>query len=132
MAAPGNSDDPSGAGELVLATGHRLVSCGDGREPQVQVIGPAGDVQLSIRLTPSGPVVQLQAARLELSAKESLSLTAPRVEIRTSDGFSVQSGGAMALEASEILAQASGDIRLDGRTLLLNCEEGEEPHDQPE
>jgi hypothetical protein len=89
----------------------------------VQVVGPAGDVQLSIRLTPTGAEVSVKAARLEFSATEALSLRAPHVEIHSSDGLNLRSGGAFRIEAREVEARTQDDIRMDGRTILLNCDE---------
>lgn len=89
----------------------------------MQVVGPAGDVQISIRLTPTGAEVAVKAARLEFSATEALSLRAPHVEIQSSDGLDLRSGGSFRIEAREVEARTQDDIRMDGRAILLNCDE---------
>jgi hypothetical protein len=109
--------------ELVLSTGHRLIPSGGPQQAEVQVVGPAGDIQLSIRLTPTGAEVSVKAARLEFCATEALSLRAPHVEIHSNDGLDIRSGGAFRIEAREVEAHTRDDIRMDGRTILLNCDE---------
>lgn len=114
---------PSVSAEMVLATGHRLIPGGDSGQAEVQVVGPAGDIQLSIRLTPAGAEISVKAARLELCATEALALRAPHVEIQSRDGVDVRSGGTFRVEAREVEARTVDDIRMDGRTILLNCDE---------
>ena len=113
----------SETGELVLSTGHRLIPSGGPEQAEVQVVGPAGDIQLSIRLTPAGAEVSVKAARLEFCATEALALRAPHVEIQSGDGFDIRSGGTFRVEAREVEARTVDDIRMDGRTILLNCDE---------
>lgn len=109
--------------ELVLSTGHRLIPSGGPQQAEVQVVGPAGDIQLSIRLTPTGAEVSVKAARLEFCATEALALRAPHVEIQSSDGVEINAGGSFRIEALDVEARTEGDIRMDGRTILLNCDE---------
>ncbi|MBE7544821.1 MAG: hypothetical protein M9913_20910 [Bryobacteraceae bacterium] len=107
---------PDHSEEIVLTSGHRVVASNGSADPHVHIVGPAGDLQLSITLTPAGPLVRLQAASIELSASQSLSLNAPDIHIRSSQSLALEAGG---------------DIALDGRTVLLNCAETEDPHHEP-
>jgi hypothetical protein len=85
----------------------------DGQE-EVEVRSPAGDVEVRIILTDSGPVVQLRGARLELDAAESIKIACKRFELDTTEGTELRSAG-------QINVHATGDVDVKGRFIQLNC-----------
>ena len=109
--------------ELVFTSGHRLVPTDDPHEPGLEIVSPTGEVQLSIRLLPTGAEVRVMATRLEFNATEKLTLRAAHVDIQSLNGFSVQTGGMVDIQAQALRAQTVQDIEMDGRTIFLNCEQ---------
>jgi hypothetical protein len=71
----------------------------------VELRSPDGAVELRIRLTADGPVLQADAARLSLRATDTLALTARRITVRTGEDLDIAS---------------DGDVRIAGATIYLN------------
>jgi uncharacterized protein (DUF2345 family) len=92
---------------LALASGRVLVASGPEDAEQIELRSPGGAVELTITLTPQGPVVRVQASRLELAAKDAIELRA---------------GGEIRIAARELQVRTEGDIVMDGDNILLNCE----------
>lgn len=109
--------------ELVFASGHRLIPTDDPHDPGLEIVSPAGEVQLSIRLLPTGAEVRVTATRLEFNATEALTLRAAQVDIQSLNGVSIQTGGAVDIQAQTLRAQTVQDIEMDGKTILLNCDQ---------
>ena len=69
-----------------------------GRAPpdaRLRVRGGRGDVQLQVRLTPSGPVLVLSGAALEVCAPEELTLACASLRLRTAASATITAGGAL-------------------------------------
>nr|HEX4313316.1 hypothetical protein [Kofleriaceae bacterium] len=79
----------------------------------IELRSPAGAVELRIRVTPDGPVVTVDAARLELTARDAVAISSRRVAIRATESLELASDG----EAS---VDARGDVRVTGALIYLN------------
>lgn len=93
---------PIAATELELArvslpSGRELLVRG-GSEESIEVRSPDGLVELSVVLTPEGPVLRFSGARVELSAG-TLALHADNIEIGARELASVTSGGEVVVQA---------------------------------
>lgn len=71
----------------------------------VEVRAADGALELRIRLTDEGPVLEMRAVRLVLAAEEAVEIAAPDVEIRAE---------------REMGLHAGGDVVVTGETLWLN------------
>jgi len=71
----------------------------------VEVRAPDGRIEVRIRLTEDGPVLELESVRLALRASEG-------IEVDTTD-FEVRAAG-------EIALGAEGEVRVTGETIHLN------------
>ncbi len=90
---------------------------------ELQIHSPDGSLQLHIVFGPEGPVVGLHCARLVLSSPDTVSVDCRRFEVRTTE--------AVDIAGAELRAVTSGDIRLNGERVLLNCSPpGEEPPEE--
>jgi hypothetical protein len=76
----------------------------DGSE-LVEVRSSSGQVEVRIVLTEEGPVLQMEAARLQLRATEAVEIASKRVEIKTTEDVEVE---------------AEGDVRINGKMIWLN------------
>ncbi len=95
MAAPEPLHPP--AEELPLREGRTLRVASVGRDELVEVRAASGDLELRVRLTPDGPVLEMESVRLVLRAEES-------VDVETRD-FNVT---------------ATGEVRVTGEMIHLN------------
>jgi hypothetical protein len=99
--------------ELYLREGRTLTIDSVGNEELVEVRSSSGQVEIRIRLTEDGPVLQMESVRLHLSAKESVEIASRRVEIRATETVQLSSGDAINVEGD-------GEVRVVGEKIHLN------------
>jgi hypothetical protein len=109
-------DQPLPSGRSVI------VKVAEGRE-ELEVRSPEGDVEVVITLTEAGPVVRLRAARLEMEAAETLSLSCRRLDVHTTEETAFHSEGKVQITGTEMRVRTEEDIHLNGAFIRLNCEE---------
>ncbi len=90
--------------EVYLRDGRKLTISESGADQVVEIRSDSGMLELRIKLTAEGPVLQMEAVRMQLKASESVDIESERVNIK-----------------------AQGNLRLDGDKLLLNCDEDFDP-----
>lgn len=106
--------------EVSLAGGRRLTLSESGADQLVEIRNESGMLELRIKLTPEGPVLQMESVRLELKASEAVQIEAPHVAIRGSEKLEL-SGGQVAVEGEESVdVEAAGDVRVVGKMIHLN------------
>jgi hypothetical protein len=79
--------------EVYLRDGRKLILSEEGGEQLVEIRNTAGMLELRIRLTEEGPVLQMEAARLSLKATEAVQIESKRVEIKSSEDMSLTAEG---------------------------------------
>jgi phage gp45-like len=104
------SDDPR---EIYLREGRTLSVSHAGQDELVEIRSSSGQVELRIKLTPDGPVLQMESARLHLKASEAVEIESKRVEIRATETVHIES-------KDEVKVEAEGEIRVNGKTIWLN------------
>ena len=96
----------------------------------VRIVGPGGDLLLTVLLTPSGPVLRFEGARLSLETSGDLALNARHVSIHGREGVRISSEGDFESRAriqditatlGNVNLRANDDVKLDGERILLNC-----------
>jgi len=98
---------------LELAGGRSVtVSSGDGGET-VEFRADGGEVELRIKMTAEGPVVQLTGARVEINAAESIAMQCKEFTVKASEKMALGSEGTIDLESAE-------DMVLRGKLIHLN------------
>lgn len=90
--------------EVYLRDGRKLV-VGE-NDSLVEIRSPSGMLELRIKLTEEGPVLQMESVRMQLKATESVEIAAKRVEIK-------------AEESVDVVAETS-DVRVVGKKIHLN------------
>jgi hypothetical protein len=107
--------------EVYLRDGRKLVLSEQGGEQLVEIRNESGMLEVRIKLTDEGPVLQMESARLSLKATESLALESPRVEIKGTEHVSVTSGGKLEVKSEEDAnIESKGEIRINGKMIWLN------------
>lgn len=115
--------------ELRLATGHR-VRVDEAEPARILVHAPDGVVELSVTMTPDGPLLRFESAALELRSTESVRIDCNELDLRArkrmalhSGGDLEQSGSAVQIAAREgsVNIDAAHDVDVQGAKILLNC-----------
>ncbi len=99
------TEEVSDEREVYLRDGRKLIVGEQGGEQLVEIRNGAGMVEVRIRLTEEGPVLQMEAARLSLKASEAVEIESRRVDIRATETVDVN---------------AQGDVVVIGKTIHLN------------
>jgi hypothetical protein len=107
------TEETSDRREIYLREGRTLSVEQSGTDDLVEVRSSSGQVELRIRLTEEGPVLQMESARLQLKASEAVEIESKRVEIRATETVQVTS-------KDEVKVDAEGDVRVNGKTIWLN------------
>src|SRR6188768_4466146 len=97
--------------ELYLRDGRKLVIKDD--EQIVEIKNPSGMLELRIKLTDEGPVLQMESVRMELKATESLEISSKRIDIIGTD-IDIK-----AKESIDVVAE-NDDVRVIGKKIHLN------------
>jgi len=93
--------------ELELASGRR-VECRAAADStdELTIRGAGGEVLLEVTLTPEGPVLRFQGARVQLECPGDLKIRC--------GSFDVESSGDVSIRAND-------DVNLNGERVRLNC-----------
>jgi NADPH-dependent glutamate synthase beta subunit-like oxidoreductase len=99
--------------ELYLRDGRKLVVTEQGGDQLVEVRAASGMVEVRIQLTEQGPVLQMEAVRLQLKATEGVEIESKRVDIK---------GETVNVEAEQLVKVESkqGETHVIGRPIHLN------------
>jgi hypothetical protein len=104
---------PDEAGTYPLREGRVLSLAAVGSDQLVEIRGSGGQIELRIRLTEDGPVLEMESIKLILRASEA-------VEVDTKD-FSVNAAGGISLEGKAAVAVTSdGHVHVTGEIIHLN------------
>ncbi|MFO0896002.1 MAG: hypothetical protein U0836_01120 [Pirellulales bacterium] len=93
----------------------------DGEEFEIR--SPAGELELRILLTPEGPVLRLEAARIEVQAAEKFRVDCGEFHVAAERGLHLQADETVQIEADRMRVRTQDDIRLNGSFVRLNCPE---------
>jgi hypothetical protein len=114
-----------------------LIECNEERQG-FNVVGPDGQVCLSIYLGASGPVLELAGSGLTIRTAGSLAFAAEQVEIHGRDGVLIRSNGDAKLDVAGDLSlractqnltadlgnvniRANDDVTMNGERIRMNC-----------
>ena len=106
-------EETSDRREIYLREGRTLSVEQSGSGELVEIRGSSGQVELRIKLTEEGPVLQMDSVRLQLKATEAVEIESKRVEIRATEAVKVASD-------NEVKVEAEGEVRVNGKMIYLN------------
>ena len=120
-ATEGHDTEHDDARTTYLRGGRTLsVSSGAGDEV-VEIRSPGGLVELRVRLTEDGPVLQLDGVKLEVKAAESVDIECQRFSVKASEKAEVTSGGDLEVRADkEMTIESADDLTVRGKIIHLN------------
>lgn len=98
--------------EVYLRDGKRLVVGETNGNQLVEIRSESGQVEVRIELTPAGPVLKMDAVKLELTAEQQIDLQAKQVAIKA-ETLKIET-------EEEVDVEAGGDVRVVGKMIYLN------------
>jgi len=98
-----------------LPDGRQLVLSWEGEDGEITLHAPDGALELTLRITPEGPVLQMNGGRVELSATESISLQSHTLHLSSTEKTTIESGG----KGIEIKTTGDMDISADSEVRVL-------------
>ena len=96
-----HAEDMSEERELYLRDGRKLVVGEQGGDQLVEIRSESGMVEIRIRMTEQGPVLQMESARLSLKGTESVEIESERVAIKATERIELTSARDIKIEAKE-------------------------------
>jgi hypothetical protein len=118
--APDLSRDGS-TQELELRDGRRLTLAPTGTDEVVEIRDASGLLQLRVRMTPEGPVLEMETVRLSLRASESIDIEAKELNVTAERALGLSSGGDLTLSGNaDVRVDANGEVRVTGEIIYLN------------
>lgn len=115
------SEETTDEKEVYLRDGRKLVVTEQGSDQLVEIRSESGMVEVRIQLTEAGPVLQMESARLKLTAQESIEIASKRVEIAATEELAL-TGGKVDIEAetSVDVEAKEGDVKVVCKMIYLN------------
>jgi hypothetical protein len=107
------TEEASDRREIYLRDGKTLSVETAGSDELVEIRSSSGQVELRIKLTEEGPVLQMESVRLQLKASEAVEIESKRVEIKATETLQLASD-------NEIKVDAEGEVRVNGKMIYLN------------
>jgi len=115
-----NDESSTEEREVYLKDGRKLTLSEQGGDQLVEIRNESGLVEVRIKLTEEGPVLQMEAVRMQLKAAEQVEITSARVEINGTEQVAV-TGGKIEVEGEEdVTVDAKGEVRVTGKMIYLN------------
>ena len=107
--------------EVYLREGRTLTVSAQGTDELVEIRAASGQVELRIRLTEQGPVLQMEAVRMTLKATEAVEVEAKQFSVKATESLALASEGEVKVTSGgETKVEAEGDVRVVGATIHLN------------
>jgi phage gp45-like len=116
----GQTEEVSDTREVYLRDGRKLVLSEQGGDQLVEVRSESGMLEVRIKLTEQGPVLQMETVRMQLKASEAVEIASPRVEITATEQLALSGGEVKVTAEEEVQVESNGDVRVTGKMIWLN------------
>lgn len=107
--------------ELVLQHGRHLALVSNQGDDLVEIRAPGGMVELRIRLTAEGPVLQMESLRLSMKAVQDVDIECANFSVHSRQAMTLRADGALRIQgAADLHVDAQGEVHVKGSTIHLN------------
>ena len=106
--------------EVYLRDGRKLVVSDEGSDQLVEIRSESGMLELRIKLTEQGPVLQMESVKLSLKASEAVEIEAKRVAINGTEQVAVTGGEVKVSGEEDVKIDAKNEVRVVGKMIYLN------------
>ena len=115
------TQDTETSRDLYLREGRTLSVKAVGGEDLVEIRSASGQIEVRIRLTEDGPVLQMEAARLQLRATECVEIESKHVAIKATEHASLESAGTLHVSSElDMKVETKGENVIKGQPIQLN------------
>jgi phage gp45-like len=105
-------------GRTMTVKGGRTISVQD---DVVELRAASGMLELRIKITEEGPVLQVEGVKVALRAAESVSVDCKTFEVRAEEGVKLHSDGQLDISSEkEMKVNSTDEIRVVGKMIHLN------------
>lgn len=113
--------ESSGERTTYLKHGRTVAVSETGAEDVVEIRASSGAVELRVRITEDGPVLSMEAVKLELRGTESVAVECKTFKVDAAEGVEVATRGELRMHSEkDMTVESTGDIRINGKTIWLN------------
>lgn len=106
---------------VYLKHGRTLSVASEGVDELIEIRASSGEMELRIRMTEDGPVLQLEAVKLAVKATESIDLECKTFKVEAAESVEIASKGEMKVTAEgEVNIESPKDVRVRGDKIWLN------------
>jgi hypothetical protein len=114
-------EDAGEGRQVYLRDGRTLTVASEGSDELVEIRASSGMLELRIKLTEDGPVLQMESVRMALRATESLDLEAKHVNVKATEAIAIASAGKIEVTSeADTKIEAKGEVRVNGKMIWLN------------
>jgi hypothetical protein len=107
--------------EWPLQHGRHLALVSSQGDDLVEIRAPGGLVELRIRLTAEGPVLQMESLRLSMKAARDVEIACANFSVHSSEAMTLQSDGGLRIQGeTDLHVDAQGEVHVKGSTIHLN------------
>lgn len=106
--------------ELYLRDGRKVVVGEQGGDQVVEIRAESGMVELRIKMTEQGPVLQLESVKLQIKAHDEIEIESKRVAIKATEKLELTGGDVDVKSETDVDVEGKGDVRVVGKTINLN------------
>lgn len=112
------TQDATEEGRTMTVKGGRTISVAD---DVVELRAPSGMLELRIRLTEEGPVLQVEGVKVAIRAAEAVSVDCKTFEVRAEEAVKLHSDGQLDVSSEkEMKINSTDEIRVVGKMIHLN------------
>lgn len=105
--------------EVFLRDGKKLIVSDQGADQIVEIRNESGMLEVRIKLTDEGPILQMEGARLSLKATESVEIESSRVSVKA-DELALSGKNVSIASEEDVNVNANGEVRVRGKMIYLN------------
>ncbi len=107
--------------QLPLQHGRHLALTVSGGDDLVEIRGQGGALELRIRMTAEGPVLQMESLRLSLKAAHDVEVECANFAVRSREAMTLRADGALHVTGeADVHVDAGGEVRVTGKIIHLN------------
>lgn len=116
------ADEAQAESRQVYLRDGRTLTIGDaGADQLVEIRAASGALELRIQLTEAGPILQMEAVRLQLRATEAVEIASKRIDLKATEGLGLTAGGEIQVAGeADVKVDAKGEVRINGAMIYLN------------
>lgn len=115
-----NETEQDESREVYLKDGRKLTLSEQGGDQLVEIRNESGLVEVRIKLTEEGPVLQMEAVRMQLKASEQVSIESQSVAIKGAEHVEVSGGKVDVTAEEDVNVESKAEVRVRGKMIWLN------------